>query len=161
MYVPGNLIRPIATIVCSANYDARLLISAIQIRIKQYKLTSVFFGFPCRHFYLRSSLARLLHSVVAFKFLKHSKSYVNQHRIPKVMMNGVNKNSAMSANILLCHLRFASASVQNSSSVQLDGIPIWARDTFENLDSKSFSLRAHVDEGLILYSKHCNAASIG
>ena len=40
---PGNLIRPIAPIVCSANHDARLPISAIQIRIKQYKFNTHLF----------------------------------------------------------------------------------------------------------------------
>nr|DAG85075.1 MAG TPA: hypothetical protein [Caudoviricetes sp.] len=44
MYGPGNLIRPFANIVCSANHDARLPISAIKIRIKQYKFSTHLFG---------------------------------------------------------------------------------------------------------------------
>jgi hypothetical protein len=34
---------PIGTLVCSANHDARLAISAIQIRIKQYKFNKHLF----------------------------------------------------------------------------------------------------------------------
>lgn len=46
MYGQANLIRPIVPIVCSANHDARLPISAIQIRIKQYKFNKHLFWMP-------------------------------------------------------------------------------------------------------------------
>ncbi|WP_447540103.1 hypothetical protein, partial [Klebsiella grimontii] len=46
MYGPGNLIRRIGTLVSSANHDARLAISAIQIRIKQYKFNKHLFWMP-------------------------------------------------------------------------------------------------------------------
>nr|DAJ70272.1 MAG TPA: hypothetical protein [Caudoviricetes sp.] len=44
MYGLANLIHPIAPKVCSANHDACLPISTIQIRIKQYKFSTHLFG---------------------------------------------------------------------------------------------------------------------
>lgn len=46
MYGPGNLIRSIASITCSSNHNTRLPISAIQIRIKQYKFNKHLFWMP-------------------------------------------------------------------------------------------------------------------
>lgn len=46
MYGPGNLILSIAAIVCSANHNTRLPISAIQIHFKQYKFNKHLFWMP-------------------------------------------------------------------------------------------------------------------
>ena len=87
MYGPGNLIRSIASITCSSNHNTRLPISAIQIRIKQYKFNKHFLGCPKQAFQRQTIASAILQPAVALKFPKHSKIYDHQRPTSKEMMD--------------------------------------------------------------------------
>ena len=90
MYGPGNFIRSIASITCSSNHNTRLPISAIQIRIKQYKFNKHFFGCPKQAFQRQAIASAILQPAVALKFPKHSKIYDHQRPTSKEMMDEEN-----------------------------------------------------------------------